>query len=133
MTEFYPMPMFVKLQVKNMDESVNWYKEKLGFQSVFEMKGMAHLRGAKYQDLMLLASNEADGLKGSGMIINFNAENIDIIAEKAVREGAEIVEGPVLRPWNTKELVLKDPDGYILTFSAPVDIHKKFEEVIERI
>lgn len=57
--EAYPMPLFVKLSVNNMESSLNWYKEVLHFDSVFELPDgdgntiMAHIRGNKYQDIML--------------------------------------------------------------------------------
>lgn len=133
MAEFYPMPMFVKLNVRDLEKSVKWYREAVGFEAVFVMQGMAHLRGAKYQDVMLLAGGAADEEKGIGVTINFSAVEIDSLADQARNANADIVEGPVIRPWNAKELVVKDIDGYTITFSAPIDIHKKFDEVIDGI
>ncbi|AJY77204.1 VOC family protein [Paenibacillus beijingensis] len=133
MTEFYPMPMFVKLQVRDLDHAVKWYKEAWDFEAVFQMTGMAHLRGAKYHDLMLVAANEINEAKGLGIVVNFAAEDVDAIAMKALSAGADIIEQPVIRPWNAKEFVVRDPDGYMLTFSQLVDRQKKFDEVIEAI
>ncbi|RAV10129.1 VOC family protein [Paenibacillus contaminans] len=133
MAEFYPMPMFVKLNVRDLEKSVKWYREAVGFEAVFVMQGMAHLRGAKYQDVMLLAGGAADEEKGIGVVINFSTDDIESLADQARNAKAEIVEGPVIRPWNAKELVIQDIDGYIITFSAPIDIHKKFDEAIDGI
>lgn len=133
MAEFYPMPMFVKLNVRDLEKSVKWYREAVGFEAVFVMQGIAHLRGAKYQDVMLLAGGAADEGKRVGVVINFSTDDIESLADQARNAKAEIVEGPVIRPWNAKELVIQDIDGYILTFSAPIDIHKKFDEVIDGI
>jgi len=32
---------------------------------------------------------------------------------------ARTFEGPVDRPWNTRNVVVRDPDGYRLVFSTP--------------
>lgn len=64
MSEFYQMPLFVKLKVKNIEVSKNWYSKVLNFYSIFDFNdangniSMVHLRGGKYQDLMLLKSTD---------------------------------------------------------------------------
>ncbi|MFS1516635.1 hypothetical protein V1503_09090 [Bacillus sp. SCS-151] len=64
--EYYPMPLFVKLSVKNMDDSLKWYNEVINFNSIFELPDkdgntiMAHIRGEKYQDILLLKDNSQD-------------------------------------------------------------------------
>ena len=50
-------------------------------------------------------------------------------AEIAAR-GVEIAEGPVTRPWNTRDIVVRDPDGYTLVFFEPVDRTRSFEDVM---
>ncbi|MDX8367057.1 hypothetical protein [Cytobacillus sp. IB215665] len=52
--DYYPMPLFVKLSVENMDYSLKWYNEVIDFKSIFELPDkegntiMAHIRGEKY-------------------------------------------------------------------------------------
>ncbi|GIP40506.1 glyoxalase [Paenibacillus sp. J31TS4] len=132
--DFYPMPMFVKLEVADLARATAWYEEALGFRSVYAMEGMAHVRGARYQDLMLLAGGAPDGPRGRGMTINFAAEPeaLDALARRASLAG-EDVEGPILRPWNARELVVRDLDGYVLTFSAPVDTNRSFDDVMKDV
>ncbi|TJY41340.1 hypothetical protein E5161_13025 [Cohnella pontilimi] len=72
------------------------------------MPGMAHLRGEKYQDIMLIAGASAEVPKGLGVEVNFLADNIDLLTNKVRKANADIVEGPVIRPWNVKELVVRD-------------------------
>lgn len=59
----------------------------------------------------LLETGEAVEGKGNGIVINFCCDDIDSLAVKVRQAGADIEEGPVIRPWNAKELVLRDPDG----------------------
>ena len=137
--EAYPMPLFVKLEVSNIEKSINWYKKVLGFNLVFELPDnegnivMAHIRGKQYQDLMLVATTSKDKGKGAGVVLNFTVNEISIFSKKAITEKANVIEGPIDRPWNARELILKDPDGYCVTLSMNMDSKKDFNAIVEQI
>ncbi|MED4454239.1 VOC family protein [Metabacillus fastidiosus] len=137
--EFYSMPLFVKMFVSNMAISLSWYKDVLNFKSVFELPDkdgktvMAHIRGKKYQDIMLVSKQSDREFNGEGVILNFAVDDIDKFAIRATKIGAEVKEGPVDRPWNARELVLKDPDGYVITLSMMIDKGKAFDDVIDGV
>lgn len=139
--ECYPMPLFVKLDVRDVAASADWYEKALGFRSVYALPGvdgkqvMNHVRLGRYQDLMLLAeppdSTELD--KGRGVIINLTIDGgADTLAQRARSVGAK-VEGPADTPWNTREVTVKDPDGYVLTFSQVVDASREFDDVMSNL
>ena len=142
--EIYPMAMFPTLSVADVRASVEPYTERVGFASVFTLPGpdggiaMAHLRWRKYADLPLApdAGMSEDGrAKGVGVVLSFLVDSVpvdDFAAELAAR-GVEIAEGPVTRPWNVREIVVLDPDGYLLVFFAPVDTSRSFEDVMEDV
>jgi catechol 2,3-dioxygenase-like lactoylglutathione lyase family enzyme len=137
MEDFYPMPMFIHLEVADLPASVDWYQRALGFRVVFEgppgEPPMAHLRRDRYQDLLLfLAPREGLGQPGGGVIIQFQAgaTAVEEIARQARAAGTERVEGPVTRPWNVRDVTVYDLDGYRLRFSEPMDIGKGFDEVM---
>ena len=143
-TEFYPMPMFPTLSVGDIDLSTSWYADKVGFSLVFTMPGprgtvaLTHLRWRKYADLLLVPETDSPSpssrAKGTGMTLSFLAETetIDDMATRLEERDVEIEEGPVNRPWNTRDIVIRDPDGYRLTFFEPIDISLSMEEIIER-
>ncbi len=141
-TEIYPMAMFPTLSVADIGVSASWYTDKVGFSRVFAIPGMdgetalEHLRWSKYADLLL--ASEADApypaqTKGAGMTLSFlaRAETIDDMAARLAASGVEMEEGPVDRPWNTRDIVVLDPDGYRLVFFEPIDTSRDFDEVIE--
>ena len=141
-TEFYPMPMFPTLSVGDIDLSTSWYADKVGFSLVFSMPGpggnvgLAHLRWRKYADLLLVPGTNsayATHSKGTGITLSFlvETETVDNMAARLEESGVEIEEGPVNRPWNTRDIVVLDPDGYRLIFFEPIDISRTFEDVIE--
>lgn len=51
--------------------------------------------------------------KVSAMI---DTESVDKIVEISKEKGFEIAKEPVKYPWGTREVVVKDPDGFILVF-----------------
>ena len=141
--EFYPMPMFPTLSVTDIGASGSWYTEQVGFSRVFAIPGtggevaLEHLRWNKHADLMLVPETSAPypvQAKGTGISLSFLAqtEAIDDMAARLEANGVEIAEGPVNRPWNTRDIVIIDPDGFRLIFFEPIDISRTFEDVIEQ-
>ncbi|CAH0347653.1 VOC family protein [Bacillus sp. CECT 9360] len=135
--EFYAMPLFVKLAVRNMESSLNWYKHVLNFESIFVLPDqageivMAHIRGQKYQDMMLVSEQYDTNSNGIGVVLNFTVEDVDSFADKANKAYANILEGPIDRPWNARELVLKDPDGYVIILSMQIDKEKTIDDIVD--
>jgi uncharacterized glyoxalase superfamily protein PhnB len=133
--DIYPMPLFVRLEVRDVASSLAWYQQKLGALNLFTLDGphghvMAHVRFAKYADLMLVPETKHNSSKGQGLSIYVTVikGELDPLAAQA---GDAVVEGPVIRPWNARELVVRDPDGFTLVFAeGPVDETKTFDEVM---
>jgi uncharacterized glyoxalase superfamily protein PhnB/N-acetylglutamate synthase-like GNAT family acetyltransferase len=137
MEEFYPMPLFVKLSVRDVAASAEWYQGALGFRSVYALAGddgaqiLNHLRLGRYQDLMLIAQPQglSESNKGQGVVINLTTDDVDGLARRAKSAGAR-VEGPTETQWNTREVTVSDPDGYVLTFSQVADPSRVFSDVM---
>ena len=135
------MSMFPTLSVADVAASVEWYTNKMGFTSVFVLPlpdggiAMAHLRWRKYADLLLVPDSGPTDVahpKGVGVALSFLAgpTPVEEMAANLATNGVEVADGPVTRPWNTREIVVHDPDGYTLVFFEPVDISKSFEDVM---
>lgn len=139
-TEIYPMPMFPTLSVKDIRESETWYSVKLGFSVIFTIPGadgaaiLVHLRWRKYADVLLVPNSSEAHPRGIGVALSFlmESETVDDMAARLEANGVEIEEGPIDRPWNTRDIIVLDPDGYRLVFFEPIDISKSFDEVIEQ-
>jgi len=130
--EIYPMPAFPTLAVRDLDASVRWYCDGLGFQSVFAMPGMAHLRWARYADLLLRPGPATADKKGAGITLNFAVTDVDTVAARAKAAGATFLQEPGDRPWNARDFTLADPDGFALTFTmGPLKRDVSFEDVMK--
>ena len=126
----YMMPMFVRLTVADVDASKLWFHQVLGFESVFDIpQTMAHLRGRRYQDV-LIVKGEKHKAQGQGVTLSFTwHSSVDELVERVRTAGGKVLDGPVDRPWNARELVIEDPNGYRLSFSQSIP-HKHLEEVL---
>ncbi len=144
--EIYPMLLFPLLIVRDLDASSIWYQDILGFKHIFSMLGpggvvgLVHLRWAKYADLMIARPrDEEEPLepRGAGVSLNFQLfdrfdSEINTFANKVSGKGVNIT-GPVDQPWNVRELIVFDPDGYRLTFTQPINPNLGFDKLIERV
>ena len=134
MEDFYPMPMFANLEVSNLDISTEWYQQALGFRVVYRVPGLVHLRRDRYQDVLLFPSESGRlDSPGRGIVMQIQAGevSVDEIADKARQAGSTDVVGPLEQPWNVREVTIRDPDGYRLRFSEPIDTNLSFNEVMD--
>src|ERR1051326_262665 len=118
--EIYPMPIFAKVAVQNVGDVAKWYRDALGFDTIFDMPGpdgqlmLSHLRRKKYQDVLVVAARSPQ-TAGTGMTLNFSADDeVDALAQRAKSTppvGASSVSDPINTPWNTRDLNVVDPAG----------------------
>lgn len=54
--------------------------------------------------------------KNQNICLAFTVDDIDAEYEKLVKLGVEIIEGPKLRPWGTKNMSFYDPDKNVVYF-----------------
>jgi catechol 2,3-dioxygenase-like lactoylglutathione lyase family enzyme len=124
--EIYPMPSFPMILASDLAASARWYQDVLGFADVFTFRGpgevplLAHLRWCKWADVLITqARTPVEPPRGRGITLNFSTFDVDDVAERAGAAGAKIVEGPMDRPWNARDVTIEDPDGYRLNFTGP--------------
>ena len=113
---------FVKLLVSDGERSARAY-EALGFERVQAEPPFIHLRWNESADVYLVSlppGANLEGKRGLGVLVGFRAgaEGIDEVSTRAQEQGLS-VDGPTRQPWNTRELVITDPDGYRLNFIEP--------------
>ena len=138
--EFYPMPLFVRMFVRDVAATAKWYADALGFRSVYVQQDpnssqlMNHIRLAKYQDLLLLPQpQDTVDTPSNGLIISFSYDgDLAALAQRAISTGAT-VGGPTAMPYNAYELTVIDPNGFILIFSQIIDTNRTFENVMSSI
>lgn len=139
------MPTFAILLVSDLDASLQWYTQGLGFWVEKQLTGpdgqlaVVHLRRAQYRDLLLRPMREPlAGPLGRGIRLSFN---VNAETEKSMREIAArlaklphgTVNGPLATPWNTIEIEATDPDGYLVVLNTVADRARTWAELKDRV
>lgn len=128
------MPMFNKILVQDIEKAEKWYEKTLGFTSVFKFRNdknevlMNHLRLEKYQDLMLISSN--DSQVGNSIFLNLLVKDIEDKAQTISQKF--IVSELQEQPWNAKEMTIKDPDGHLITLTQSNITDTEFEMLMNQ-
>jgi len=87
---------------------------------------MNHLRLNKYQDIMLIQSDDFNS--GNGCYINILVEDIETIANSISEK--YILQPLEQMPWNAKEMTIIDPDGYQVTLTESNISDKDFDKLM---
>jgi catechol 2,3-dioxygenase-like lactoylglutathione lyase family enzyme len=114
------------LTVANLQKSVAWYRDVLGFFVGEEWKRDGVVTGVE-----LLAGTAAvflgqddwakgrDRKKGEGFRLHFTTgQDVDKIAARAKAAGGVLESEPADMPWGTRAFAIVDPDGFKLTIST---------------
>lgn len=133
--EFYSIPLFAKIKTTDLLSSANWYKEKLGFISVFDFTDadgtivMSHLRRDKYQDLMLIQVDDCQA--SDRIILNLAVDNIEELRSRM--QVNEIVNDLKKQPWNALEMTIRSLDGTTLTLTKQLNSGNSFNDVLSKL
>nr|WP_211193857.1 VOC family protein [Pyxidicoccus fallax] len=95
----------------------------LGFEHVGSQPPFVQLRWAGTDVYLVTPPPQVklEGRRGLGVLVGFRTEGpsgLDELLLRAQAQGAAI-EGPVVQPWYTREVIVTDPDGYRLNFIEP--------------
>lgn len=55
---------------------------------------------------------------GQNIELAFTVEDMDAVYRRVLNLGAEVIEGPVKRPWGAVNMSFRDPDGNIVYFRS---------------
>jgi|GEM_PF-1943603 len=124
--DIYPMPMFLKRSTDDVDHAVDWYARALGFACVYALRPdadgpvvMAHLRGAKYQDVMLVQgpASPATDAAPAQLDVVLHHDDVAALRERALHVSSACASEVRTTAWGTLELDVIEPTGLKLTFS----------------
>lgn len=114
------------LMVRDVEASVAFYRDLLGF----ELSGRFHDdEGLQWAEVrcgeiaLQLGRGPICGLPEDPVFtgtLYFFPESVAAVEER-VAGRVEIAWGPEEMPYGMRELAIRDPDGYLLAFSEPID------------
>ncbi|MFA6539990.1 MAG: VOC family protein [Bacteroidota bacterium] len=118
------------LTVKELQKSVEWYHDIIGFSIERRMEREGILRSVTVNaGPVRIALNQDDGAKGweriKGLGFSFNIrtnQDIDELARRIKGHGGTLDVEPTDAPWGVRMIRLHDPDGYKIAISRPIDV-----------
>ena len=124
---FDALSLGASLTVKDLQRSVAWYRDVVGFtvDRKFEREGKLFGVALKAGAVQILL-NQDDGAKGldrmKGEGLSFmitTAQNVDEIANRIRAQGGTLASEPADMPWGARVFRVQDPDGFRIAFSSP--------------
>lgn len=122
------------LYVADVKRSVDFYTKAFGFEVKFIAPGDDYaelLTGnttLSFASLSLANSNLKDGFlesraasKPFGMELGFATGDVEAAVNKALSEGASLVEKPKQKPWGQVVAYVRDPEGFLIELCTPMN------------
>lgn len=116
------------LTVDDVETSVAWYRDILGFHVAQEMRDGDKLAGASLKagevEILVIQDDFAKGRdrqKGVGLrLYCTTAQEIDELATKVADRGGILSQPPTDHPWGARDFAVTDPDGFQISISTPL-------------
>ena len=122
---FRARTLTASLTVKDIQKSLKWYCERIGFfvDKKFERNGKLNAVSLKAGDVRILLTQDDgpsgwDRVKGAGFCLQFTTkQDVDVIAQAIKDRGGTVESGPADEA-GTRVLRLRDPDGFRLVIAS---------------
>ena len=117
------------LPVRNLEETIHFYKSKLGFKDEW-FWGSPPTDAGCHRDQLSLLFNQNSTLaeKIQGFELVMFVDDVDGIYEEfKSKKDIEIISPLKNEPWGIREFTVKDPNGYYLRISCSIERIKKMK------
>lgn len=118
--------MMPAITATDLQASLAWYRDVLGFTVAEEYKQDDRLMGARLMagsvQVMLGQDDFAKGRdrqKGAGLrLFCTTAQDVDQLAAAIKERGGKLAHEPTDQPWGTRDFGVVDPDGFNISIST---------------
>ncbi len=106
----------VLIYVRDLDPSLRFYRDKLGFKQVEEIPGdYARLRSAAGESTLALHVTKSRATRRAGGVwLYFEVKQLQQLYRRLRDAGVEFSQPPQRMPWGWIQAFLEDPDGHQL-------------------
>lgn len=115
------------LVVPEIDETLAYYRNRLGFETKGWEQNPAQYGYARRDDCHL-HFNQGEQPRPNSEVVQPDLFDVylwvdDVVSlhEEFLERGADLLHGPIERPWGMLEIRVQDPNGYILAFGQPLN------------
>ena len=106
------------LAVKDLDRSAGFYKDKLGFRTVWADDGWHFLARDSIRIMIGECPDDVSAFETGchSYFGYFDTENIDDLYAECLSRGIEVVSKLADKPWGQREFAIRTIDGHRITF-----------------
>jgi lactoylglutathione lyase len=123
---FRAKALTASLTVKDLQKSVAWYRDVVGFYVEREHQRDGTLRAVSLAaGAVRILLNQDDGakgmdrVKGEGFSLQFTTtQSVDDLANRIKKAGGTLASEPADMPWGPRVFRVVDPDGFKLVISS---------------
>lgn len=123
---FRARTLSASLTVKDLQKSLAWYRDVVGFtvDREYEREGKLRAVALKAGAVRILIGQDdgakgLDRVKGEGFSLQITTDqNVDEIAKRIQELGGTLESEPADMPWGARMFRVQDPDGFKLTISS---------------
>ncbi|MGB3279231.1 MAG: VOC family protein [Pseudorhodobacter sp.] len=128
LTQYYPV-----LMVEDVAEISTFYQTHFGFRSLFDSDWYVHLQSNHDQsvNLAILQGDhetipEAARGRVSGMLLNFEVEDVDTIYDELKAKNLPILRALRDEPFGQRHFITRDPSGVLIDVIKPIPPSEEF-------
>jgi catechol 2,3-dioxygenase-like lactoylglutathione lyase family enzyme len=110
------------LVVPEVADTLDYYRDRLGFETAGWDQNPAQY-GYAWRDGCHLHFNQGEQPRPNHEVVQPDlfdvylwVDDVTALHEEFERRGADLLHGPIDRPWKMLEIRVQDPNGYILAF-----------------
>lgn len=127
-TQYYPVILTDRVR-----ETAEFYQEHFKFAPMFESDWYFHLQSSEDSKVNLAVLEADHGTipeigrsKVSGLILNFEVEDVDRIYERLSGGGVEIVQPLRDEEFGQRHFIARDPNGVLIDVITPIPFSPEF-------
>jgi lactoylglutathione lyase len=102
----------VHLPVADLQRSITFYRDVLGFQPGFQNEAMASFAEGIVLDRSSVTTP-------GDVTVALDVSDVDTIFDQINAAGADVEEPPTDQSWGVRNTYVRDPDGYVIEFGQP--------------
>jgi len=128
LTQYYPV-----LMVADVLEISRFYQAHFGFRPLFESDWYVHLQSVDDENVNLaILDGDHDTIpetargRVSGMLLNFEVEDVDAIYEELKAKGLPILLQLRDEPFGQRHFITQDPSGVLIDIIKPIPPSAEF-------
>jgi uncharacterized glyoxalase superfamily protein PhnB len=118
------------LYVRDLTEAMDYYTQKLLFEKLWQWGDPPDFGAGRLGQVEIFFCVGAQGHPGTWLCIV--VDDVDDYLERITRLGAEVIYGPVDKPWGLREMHVRDPKQHVIRFGSGIPMREPKME-IERV